>query len=292
MFKGFRYDYILIWGNGLHHEDEILEHICSHPDFDVIHVLNHKPKCISAFVKAVYSFDYAPFEHLEEKTQYLLSTTPKVKLIVFKNINPDEDYLGTGAFRHLESMTVKSFKEKIRNLYNERKNDRRTENHVIHATDNQKQTDYLLRYLGYKDGLNTIVEHSNKYLGSPWHLSKISKFTIKQVCMDELQCRVITGQKCVTCAVEESPHYKSLINKNDIYKEYLKNYQGQYLKDNYSVKKFRNMAYDFKYLSSGHEFDYILVRKKDDKYIVCDGLHRLSILKSQKIEKLLVAVIV
>ena len=292
MIKNYRYDYILIWGNGLQFGDEIVQHIRSHPDFDVIHILSHKPKSISAFVKAVYSFDYAPFWHLEAKTQYLLSTAPEVKIIVFRNNDPDEDYLGEGDFRHLESMTVKRFKEKLRDLYNERKNDRRTENHVIHATDNQKQTDYLLRYLGYRDGLKTIIEHSNQYLKSPWHLGNVTKFTIEQVAVNEVKCRTIIGGKPEICEIEESPHYRTLTGENDSYEDYLKRYQGVFLQDDYTITKFKKMADSFKYLSCGHENDYILVRQDDNKYIVCDGLHRLSILKSQKIEKLLVAVIV
>jgi hypothetical protein len=291
MIKNYRYDYILIWGNGLQFGGEIIQRIRSHPDFDVIHILSHKPKSISAFVKAVYSFDYAPFWHLEGKTQYLLSTAPEVKIIVFRNNDPDEDYLGEGDFRHLESMTVKRFKEKLRDLYNERKNDRRTENHVIHATDNQKQTDYLLRYLGYRDGLKTIIEHSNKYLKSPWHLGDVTKFTIEQVAVNEVKCRRIVGGKAETCEIEESPHYQTLTGENDCYEDYLNQYQGVFLQDDYTFTKFKKMADGFKYLSCGHENDYILVRKDDNKYIVCDGLHRMAILKSQNVEKLLVALL-
>ena len=287
----YRYDYILIWGNGLVYENEIIEHIRSHPDFEVIHILSHKPESISAFVKAVYSFDYAPFWHLEGKTRYLLSTEPEVRLVVFKNNNPDEDYLGEGGFRHLESMTVKIFKEKLRDLYNERKDDRRSENHVIHASDNQKQTDYILRYLGYKNGLQTISQYSNDYLKSPWHLGNVTKFTIKQVAVNELKCRTIIDGKAEICEIEESPQYRTLTGDNDCYEDYLKLNQGVFLKDDYTITKFKKMADSFKYLSCGHESDYILVRKEGDKYIVCDGLHRLAILKSQEVKKLLVALL-
>lgn len=291
MIKNYRYDYILIWGNGLQYEDEILQHIRVHPDFDVIHILSHKPESISIFVKAVYSFDYAPFWHLEGKTQYLLSTAPEVKIIVFRNNNPDEDYLGEGDFRHLESMTVKRFKEKLRDLYNERKNDRRSENHVIHATDNQEQTDYLLRYLGYRDGLKTIIKDSNKFIKSPWHLGNVTEFAVEQVAIDEVKCRIITGGKPQICEVGESPHYPTLAGENDCYEDYVKRYQGVFLKDDHSLKKFMELANSFEYLSSGYENDYILVQKDSHGYIVCDGLHRLAILKSLKAEKLLVAVL-
>lgn len=291
MIKNYRYDYILIWGNGLQYEDEILQHIRVHPDFDVIHFLSHKPKSISTFVKAVYSFDYAPFWHLEGKTQYLLSTVPEVKIIVFRNNNPDEDYLGDGDFRHLESITVKRFKEKLRDLYNERKNDRRTENHVIHATDNQEQTDYLLSYLGYRDGLKTIIKHSNKFIKSPWHLGDVTEFEVEQVAVDEVKCRIITGGKPEVCEIEKSPHYLTLAGENDCYDDYIKRYQGVFLQDDHTLKNFTKLASNFEYLSSGHENDYILVKKDTHGYTVYDGLHRLAILKSRKVEKLLVAIL-
>ena len=291
LIEGDRYDYILIWGNGLQYGNEIVQHIRAHPDFDVIHILSHKPKSISVFVKAVYSFDYAPFWHLEGKTQYLLSTDPEVKLIVFKNNNPDEDYLGEGEFRHLESMTIKRFKEKLRDLYNERKNDRRSENHVIHATDNQKQTDYLLRYLGYEDGLKTILEYSNDYLKSPWHLGNISRYTIEQVDINDIRCRLIVRGKNRIAPIEDSPHYNTLVNDNNCYEDYVNEYQGTHFQDNHSSIKFKKLANKFEYLSDGFESAYICVRKNNDIYTVCDGLHRLAILKYQKAERLLVAVL-
>jgi hypothetical protein len=291
IIEGHRYDYILIWGNGLQYGDEIVQHIRAHPDFDVIHILTHKPKSISVFVKAVYSFDYAPFWHLEAKTQYLLSTAPEVKLVVFKNNNPDEDYLGEGEFRHLESMTIKRFKDKLRDLYNERKNDRRSENHVIHATDNQKQTDYILKYLGYENGLKTILDYSNDYLKSPWHLGDISRFTLEQVDINDIRCRLISKGKSITAQVEDSPHYNTLVNNNNCYGDYVNQHQGVFLLDNHSVAKFKELADKFEYLSEGHGDDYILVIKENGIYIVCDGLHRLAILKFQKAEKLLVAVL-
>ena len=49
---------------------------------------------------------------------------------------------------------------------------------------------------------------------------------------------------------------------NDCYEDYLKLNQGVFLKDDYTITKFKKMADSFKYLSCGHENDYILVRKE------------------------------
>ena len=148
-----RYDYFLIWGNGLKYRDQIINEIRKDSNFQIIKILHHKPKNIKELVQAIYSYDYAPFCHLKSKTEYLLKTAPEVDFIFVKNIDPREDYVGEGEFRHIESQNVKLLKERIRDNYNKRKDDRRTEEHVIHASDNQDQTDYILRYLGFNDGL-------------------------------------------------------------------------------------------------------------------------------------------
>jgi hypothetical protein len=164
-----RYDYFLIWGNGLRYKNQIIDEIRKDNNFQIVKILHHKPKTIKKLVQAIYSYDYAPFWHLKSKTEYLLKTTPEVEFIFVKNIDPREDYVGEGDFRHVESQTVKHLKETIRDKYNERKDDRRTEEHVVHASDNQEQTDYILRYLGFNEGLNYLTREPNKLIKTKYY---------------------------------------------------------------------------------------------------------------------------
>ena len=66
--KVSRYDFILIWGNGLQYKKDILDIIERTSNLDILKILSHKPKSLKKFVKEVYSYDYAPFQHLKAKT--------------------------------------------------------------------------------------------------------------------------------------------------------------------------------------------------------------------------------
>lgn len=294
--KSYRYDHILIWGNGLEYKTQIINETRNHPDFEIIKIYNYKPKNIKKFVKAVYSFDYAPFHHLKDKTKYLLTTKAEVVFIFFKNNNPNEDYLDDGDFRHIESLTLKKFKDELRNRFNERKDDIRTENHVIHASDNQKQTDYILKYLGFKDGIDHLSNKPSICIKASYHFSKIKKFTIKMVDIKDIYCSIAKSEgnsvKLSICPIQESPHYKTLMNQDKSYAEYLNNYQGTFLQDNYTEDIFLNLSKTINYLKGDHYSDYIFVSKsKDNKYIIMDGLHRAAILKYNCINKVIVAVL-
>jgi len=44
---------------------------------------------------------------------------------------------------------------------------------------------------------------------------------------------------------------------------------------------FDELIKHFNYLQNGHENDYIITYKEDDKYVILDGCHRASVLKKQ-----------
>lgn len=280
----FRYDYLLIWGNGLAYFKEILKMIENNTDFEIIKILNYKAKNISKLVEAVYSYDYAPITHLKAKIKYLYTTKPEVIFIFFKNKNKNEDFLGEGDFRHTESLTVKELKESIRNRFNERKEDRRSENHVVHASDNQKQTDYILRFLGYKNGLADLITASNFLLDSPSHLNKSKEFTIKKINFEDLYANIAeknskNGFNTRIVSLDETPHFKTAKFGTDDYENYLKEFQGWLLQDYYTLDKFKNLVDNLEYPNKNK--NYICVQKFEDKYIIRDGLHRASILKAR-----------
>lgn len=293
--KSYRYDHILIWGNGLEYKTQIINETRNHPDFEIIKIYNYKPKNIKKFVKAVYSFDYAPFYHLKEKTKYLLTTKAEVVFIFFKNNNPDEDYLDDGDFRHIESLTLKKFKDELRNKFNERKADIKTENHVIHASDNQEQTDYILKYLGFNGGIEFINKKPNIYIKAPYHLEQFKNFTLKMVDIDNVYCSVINSEGNSTRAsvfnIQESPHYKTLINQDKSYEDYFNKYQGVFLQEDHCEDQFLNLNKNLNYLKGNNYNDYIIVSKLNNKYIIVDGLHRAAILKYNGIDKVIVAVV-
>jgi hypothetical protein len=291
-----RYDYFLIWGNGLAYKDEILDNISSHGDFEIAKIVRHSPRSIKKLVKEIYSYDYAPYWHLRGKTEYLLTTIPQVLFIFVKNMNPMEDFSGEGAFRHIESSTVKLLKEQIRNKFNERKEDRRTENHVIHASDNESQVDHILRYLGFKEGLNYLKRCPNKILDVPYYISEFNEFAIRNIEIDKLFCNILRGTrasyKVELVPIEESPHHACLQGNPEKYEKYIQEFLGGPLDQYYSVKKFLNLSKDLIYPNESAPSKYILVKELGpDEHVILDGLHRTSILKSRDQKKLPVAVI-
>ena len=293
--KKERYDYFLIWGNGLKYKEEIIEIIRKNPYVEILAIKRYTPKNIAKLVKGVYSYDYAPFKHLRNKTKYLLSVEPSVTFVFVLNTNPQEVYTGSPLFEHIECMLIKSIKEEIRNEFNERKDDRRTEDHVVHTSDNQSQTDYILKYLGYKEGIGLFKNIPNSLLSSvPYHISKFNKFTLKYVSSAQVYCSISTGPKShKLCKIEETPHFAFLTGNTKPYEEYRSMCESfSCMTDDQFPYNFRKFAQDFACLKEPYSTSYILTREfRPRSYQVLDGVHRVSILRYQEIDEFIVAVV-
>lgn len=295
MFKIDRYDYFLIWGNGLQYRKQILGFLREQPDMEILKVVNHKPKSIKKLVRQIYSHDYAPLQHLKIKTRYLLKTAPEVVFIFVCNLNAQESYFGTGAFRHTECLRIKQMKGVLRDQFNPRKNGTRTEEHVIHASDNPTQVDAALKYLGFKKGLELFRNVPNPILSLPYYVPKFDKFNVQLLQMSQLYGNVFIGDKnyCVEMVgLEETPQFACLIGNVSVYEDYLATYFGWLLQSDYSVEKFIALAKGFVYLSSEYPASYILAKEvRPNRYLILDGLHRASILKYQGLDMIPVAII-
>lgn len=290
----YRFDYILIWGHGLKYKNQILDIIRNHKDLRIVKLLYHHPGTIKKLVKTVYSYDYAPFYHLKAKTRYLMNTPNEVFFVFFENQNPDEDYLGEGAFRHIESRTLKVLKEEIRDQFNDRIEGKRTENHVIHVSDNESQTHYMLKYLGY-EGISCLKKKAS-VLDLPYYLNEYKKFVIKEVPIELLICSIVIGNRfefeTKTIPLDESPQYRAIAGDIATYQDYLDVFLGGPLTEDYSVEKYLQLAKQFKYLTQPYQLQYIAVCSfESGKLLVLDGLHRACIMKSRSIKCLPVAIL-
>ncbi len=244
----------------------------------------------------MYSQDYAPLQHLKAKTRYLLNLESTVMLIFVLNKDPHESYFGTGAFRHIECEQIKILKENLRNQFNPKKNGQRTEEHVIHASDNESQTHNILTYLGYKSGINLFETTSNSILSTPHHLPRFNSFLVKMINHTQLFCSLLTGvprkyQK-KTVPINLMPQFLYLMGNKTAYKEYLNTFQGTLLRDYYSLNKLMTLADELDYLEPPHRTDYVTVKEfEPDKFVVLDGVHRASILVVKGIVRFPVAVV-
>jgi len=287
ILKKYRYDYFLIWGHGMKYRNEIKRIIDDVPEFKIVMEHNYIAKNISDLVKKVYSYDYAPFYHLKSKTEYLKKTSPKVKFIFIRNKNPIENYFGEGRFLHIECERVKRIKELIRDRFNKRKADRRSEDHVVHASDNESQTDFILKYLGFKKGVKTFEKNMEKIINVPYHLNIPEQYFIKRVSVDELLCSVIENGKIRVMPIEKSPQYQG----KRVYRKYLESYEGEYLKDGYSAEKFEHLQNTLQYLQGEYSTAYIITKRFNNKFLILDGLHRAVIQKKRNCKTLKVVVI-
>jgi len=166
-----RYDYFLIWGNGVYHTDEIIKIIDDEDNFKTIYIKEIIFDDIEEFIKGIYKCDTVPWEHLISKSRYLLSSPKKVILLLTENLEPDEKYFGGGAFRHIQCQKVKDLKTIIRNKFNPPFSDinKKVEpldigishEHVIHGSDYESQVDYTLDYLKLPN-LDFFKKFSNK----------------------------------------------------------------------------------------------------------------------------------
>lgn len=283
-----RYGYFLIWGHGLQYRDKILQQIRRTKFIDILWFLKHNPKTMKKLIDIIYSHNYVPLRHLKDKTKYLLRTPSEVLFIFFRNNDSDERFIGQGLYTHTECIKIKRLKEKIRNQYNPRENNKRTENHVIHASDNEVQVDYVLKYLGFNNGIDLLKNKSNNNLLLPSFLPNFNTFKIKRINSSQLFCNVLKGDinsfRTETIKIKKTPHYACLSGNTRLYKNYINKFLGGPLQCDYHIDKFLKLSKNMRYLKHPYSTSYIITEEiKPNKYLIIDGLHRASILLFNKI---------
>jgi len=294
--KGNRYDYFLIWGHGLKYKKEILNMIRKSDFLEVKKIMFYRIKNMEKFVsKIVYGHDYAPFWHLKAKTKYLMNVNPNSCIIFVLNKSPKEALLGEGFFKHIECLKIKKLKNEIRDKFNPRKSGLRTEDHIVHASDNEFQTDYLMKSLGYSDGIKVFEKTPNPFLSLPYYIPQFDCFKIKKVRLSQIYVRVLKGDAdnhyTEILPLKESPHYKYLMGEKTAYKNYLDNFGGYFLTEDYSPEKFNNLLKNSSYLEQPHDNSYILTEElSSQKYVILDGVHRAAKLLHLKEEEIILAV--
>ncbi|TKF64190.1 hypothetical protein FCV58_15045 [Vibrio sp. F13] len=271
-----RYDTVIIWGNGLVHESDILSMINSTEGFTIQYLKRFYPKSMSRFVKKVYSYDYAPIRHLKSKIKYLNSVKSEVLCIVIKNSNVQKDIIGQGRFRHTESMKLKELKSEIRLKFNRYQDGSITHEHVIHATDNENQTEHILKAI---DGPDLLELKTKNLFNLPHFIKHSGKYTIKEVDINHLICAQLVGDgKSEHKNIVDSVQYKCLVGESDIYSDYIKQFRGSGLNAYYNVDDFLYLSGKYEYLAPPYNTNYVLVKEIcDEQYLILDGLHRAAI---------------
>jgi hypothetical protein len=240
-----RLDYFLVWNHGLKFKYEIFSII--RDSFPILSIHRRDVGDIAKFVRRLYECDTVPFRHLLLKTRYLLKLKPTVGFVLVKNEQPDEQMVGSGAFRHLQCMKMNGVKSEIRGRFNYK------EEHVVHTSDYQSQTDHALKLLR----INKPRRNGRGVMRSA-EVGDLLAF--------------ILGVGLVP--VDQTPHYAYVVGKTFPYRAYYEKHWGVKLVDDHAPEAFDRLIGNFKYEKP--------IRVKGNRII--DGVHRAAIL-AQRGEK-------
>jgi hypothetical protein len=184
--------------------------------------------------------------HLVSKTNYLLGLKPDIGFVLVKNEHPDEQVVGSGAFKHKQCMKINAAKAEIRKFNYK-------EEHVVHTSDYESQTRNAMKLLW--------VRLPNKGYVGVERMAKLS----------DLSANII-DLGCVP--IEATPHYAYVEGRKSPYRNYYEAHWGVKLMDDHAPEAFDLLIKGFSY--------YKPIRVNGKRII--DGVHRAAILKSRGVE--------
>lgn len=158
----FRYDYIVIWANGLNHTEQIFSLLEQDEKLEVLENQTIQIPDMKKFILDLYSLDSVPLKFLYAKVEYLHREKPEAIFVFLKHFDPEEYHFENDWGSFYRSMYIHLLKEKIRNAYNPYKEGKRTMENVVHASDHELQVDHTLKLLGIEDGIEYLYRRYGK----------------------------------------------------------------------------------------------------------------------------------
>lgn len=289
-----RHDVIIIWGHGLPDLDGVLDLVRASPDFQIHQILIRDIDDMPRFVRSVYNFDYAPYRHLIDKTKYLLSVPPKAAFIVLNNLNPNEHTVGQGRFAHTECQKMTALKRAIRERYNPHINGKPSEHHIVHGTDHTGQTLATLKLLGFRN-IQQLDDAQRTTLDTPSHLPPRQAWTLQKIDLSKVYARIANKPGSdlphTVMPIDQTPHALFAHGEREPYEHYWQTQRGERLQEDHAPKAFENLINQFDYLSHDYPDSYLLLEEIDEnRFVLLDGVHRASILRSQGVQHVIAAV--
>jgi len=289
-----RYDFFLIWGNALQHTEKIIAKIRNDENFSIVAILRHPIRSrMQKFVKSVYAIDSTPRRHIRAKTRYLQNCNKCCIFVLIKNLHPKEDYFGEGKYRIVQCKNIVQIKNDIRNCFNPRFENQNiriaplnkgvSHEHCIHASDNEKQVDHLLKLFDLPK-LKHFKRNDNYSYEIPWHLNVSKNPLPKTEKLDKLFISLINQGPV---HISDSPHLKYVQGNKQPYIDYFYNnfyFGNRIIEDHFPIK--------FDYLINSFNPNYIGLNGKISKIIInsdnviFDGAHRAAILYHLGYEKI------
>ena len=298
--RPFRYDFFTIWGNALTHKDEILDILRNEDSLKIIRIESRTVKNMKKFIFDLYRCDTVPIEHLRAKLKYLFLVKPEIMVVFVKNYNPQEMQAGQGAFRKVQCQYINQIKIRIRNQYNPRHPDKKfqikplnkgvSHDHVIHASDYEEQVDYFLKMLGHKNGIQYLHGNSKDLpFEKPYYLETPETYIYKTVMIEKLRASILDdsdGKGIIhhIRKISETPHYRSLKQGTDDYRNYLEKFKHTLLTPDYSCENFKKL--NELNVNQIKKFDRIIVKSESDYFRILDGVHRAAVSLNHNLKRI------
>lgn len=287
-------DLMIIWGHGFEVEDEILS-MAQEQGFSIRACFRKKVRSMSRTIKHVYSDDYAPLHHLRGKTAYLKTVTPELLLVPMVNWHPSLNMSGKGEFRHVESQRIRHLKESVRDRFNPRKSqhsDERSENHVMHCTDNRSQAERLLRSFGEETFLSNVWPEPRD-VPPRWTPSSIPIEKVT-VAIEDLLVGQVRGSRwdywVERASVRNSVAFNALQGDWDSYASYMRTFRGTAICGFHNEVKFRNLEERLiPELRDGSDLGIHVSSDSEGTLTVLDGSHRLALLAHHGVSETVVS---
>ena len=249
-------DFFIIWANGRKFEDQILQTI--NENFKIIRLKRHKSLFFYLDVLKLYKYSFIQIYFLLKKLFYLRKYNKNFLAVEVINKKPLIKHNFNGVFRSYYCKKLITIKNKIRFKY-QKKN---LEEHIIHNTDT------IHDYLAVND---VIGSQMKPFYGKYKETLKIE--------LKDLFCIRTYGStfryKDKIIPLKDSAQYSYLVKRKDEYKEYLDKFLGTSIQFYHSPKKFDELLKSIRF--SNKIKVNIIIKKKQDRFIILDGLHRASI---------------
>lgn len=250
-----KFDYFIIWDNGRKFEKEILKTIDN--KFTIIRLTRFRSVIFFYNLLKIYKYSFIPLHFLFKKIFYLLKYKNQFLAVKVINKKPNIQHHFNGIFRTYYCSKIMNMKLNIRKKYQ-----KNSEEHIIHSTDTFH--DYI--------AVNNVIDDNE--------LSNFGNFKKKmKLNLSDLYCTQIYGStfknKYKILPLYESYQFKYLRNKDLNYEKYIEKFSGTSIRYYHSVQKFNELLLSIK--KSNKLKQNIIVKKRFNKYVILDGLHRASI---------------
>jgi len=286
------YNSIIVWGHGLEYILDILNTINNSINCTILNIKRGNINNYENFIKNIYKLEMVNSGHIFSKTQYLKSVKNEYLHILIKNYGSNIKQYGEGSFKVFADENIVNLKWKLREKYNPKFKDSNLQpsknlspgishNHIIHVTDSNEECLNVSNFVLNRtpDKFEDKIIHS---LFFPWHITTPKNIRIGKINIDELTIRLANDHN--NYKIIESPHYKYVCNDKIPYIDYYTKYMGFYLQDNHTPLQFDKLIENFNPITYNSEENRLIII--NNKFQVYDGVHRLSILKKNKINNI------